>query len=165
LPPGVYKITLLAEFAGYNKMNELAYYKVGETTYNMIFAGSEGNFGYLSPPITKTFIIDYGFGLSMYVGHEDHRYFTENSLNPDGQIHSIVYENLAEPAMYIIGFENLYGTGDRDYQDMVFSIQLQTPQQVIPEVPFGTVMIMATMVLAMIGLAGLKRLLHPRKYM
>jgi hypothetical protein len=158
-PPGLYTITLYAEFAGYHKTNELSYYEVGTHVYNLIFAGSEGGFGYLSPPIAKAVTIDCEFGLSMFVAAENHRYFSENSLNPDSppQNHSKVYENLNDPTMFLIGFENLYGLGDRDYQDMVFSIQMQTPQHVIPEVPFGTIMITACMAIAMAGFVGFKR--------
>ncbi len=51
-----------------------------------------------------------------------HRYFTEYVRNPDGQNHSRIYSNLDEPGMFLIGFENLFGAGDRDYQDLVFSL-------------------------------------------
>ena len=59
--------------------------------------------------------------------------------------------------MYLIGFENLYGAGDRDYQDMVFSIKLITPQQVIPQVPFGTILASALMFAAFLGFVWNKR--------
>ena len=107
-PAGCYDITLYAEFAGFNKENNLSYYEIGTDTYNLIFNGPEGNFGYIIPPITKTIVTDRTFGLSMCTP-EKHRYFTEHSLNTDGEQHSIVYENLDEPMMYLIGFENLYG--------------------------------------------------------
>jgi hypothetical protein len=80
--PGLYTITLYAEFAGYHETNDLSYYAVDTQGYNLIFNGSEGGFGYISP-ITKTFTIDCEFGLSMFVARENHRYFTQNSLNPD----------------------------------------------------------------------------------
>jgi hypothetical protein len=101
----------------------LSYYHVDTTTYNIIFTGTEGNNGYVIPPIMKTFSISYEFGLAFYVADGPHRYFTQDALNPDGQVHSEVYRNLDVPGMYLIGFENLYGAGDRDYQDMVVSIQ------------------------------------------
>lgn len=119
---GTYNITLFAEFAAYNYSNELSYYEVGSSVYELIFSGPEGMFGYVSPPITKTFSIPAQFGLSMYT-IEGHRYFTENLLNPDGQNHSKIYLNLDNPDMCLIGFENRYGAGDRDYQDLVFSIE------------------------------------------
>ena len=155
-PAGVYKVTLYAEFAGYNEKNNLSYYEVGGNVYSLIFDGPEGGFGYLSPPITKTIKVDSRFGLSMCTP-ENHRYFTENSLNPDGQNHSRVYLNKDNPTMYLIGFENLYGAGDRDYQDMVLALQLQIPQNVVPEVPLGTILSMASMIIAMLGFVAFKR--------
>lgn len=138
---GIYDITLYAEFAGYHETNELSYYEVGTSVYNLLFAGSEGGFEYLSPPITRTVTIEQNFGLLMFVARENHRYFTENTLNADGENHSRVYQNLNDPTMFLIGFENLYGASDRDYQDLVFSVKLKTPSQVVPEAPFGTITI------------------------
>ena len=161
-PAGTYEIVLYAEFAGYNEANNLSYYQVGTNEYNLIFDGPEGGFGYLSPPITKTITIVHMFGLSMATP-ENHRYFTQNGLNPDGQAHSIVYKNNDEPYMFLIGFENLYGLGDRDYQDMVFSLRLQTPSQMVPEVPLGTLMSAFTMILAFMGFIGFRRFRLSRK--
>jgi hypothetical protein len=161
-PAGTYLVTLYAEFAAYHDRNNLSYYEVGKTTYYLIFDGSDGNFGYVEPPITRTIIVSNTFGLSMCTP-ENHRYFTQNSLNPDknhgyAQIHSKVYKNKDNPSMYLIGFENLYGAGDRDYQDMVLSLQrLELPQNVIPEVPFGTIVTMASMIVAMFGFVAFKR--------
>lgn len=155
-PPGTYEITLYAEFAAYCDRNELSYYKVGTNTYHVIFTGPEGGLGYIEPPITKRLTINYEFGLSMLTP-ENHRYFTENSKNPDGQIHSVVYKNLDDPYMYLIGFENLYGAGDRDYQDIVFSLKLITPQQVIPQVPLGTILTFTLMFAALLGFIRIKR--------
>ncbi len=121
-PAGTYNITLYAEFAAYHAQNEISYYEVGTTTYNLLISGPEGDFGYINPPLTKIFTVNSQFGLSMYTP-EHHRYFTENHLNPDGETHSKVYRNLDDPEMFLIGFENLYGAGDRDYQDFVFSIR------------------------------------------
>lgn len=122
-PAGFYEAILYAEFAGYSDTNELSYYPVNTSDFTIIFSGPEGGSGYVIPPLNKTFSSTTAFGLSMYVPNEGHRYFTECLRNPDGQNHSKVYVNLDEPDMYLIGFENLYGLGDRDYNDMIFSIQ------------------------------------------
>jgi hypothetical protein len=135
-PQGRYNITMCAEFAGYYATNELSYYQVNTTTYNIIFTGPEGNNGYVIPPIMKTFSISYEFGLSFWVADGPHRYFTQDTLNPDGQVHSEVYQNLNNPSMYLIGFENLYGAVDRDFQDMVISIQPEHYLDVIS--PYST---------------------------
>lgn len=162
-PAGIYELTLYAEFAAYNEKNELSYYEVGTTTYNVIFAGPEGGFGYITPPINTTIVTDHEFGLSMLTP-KGHRYFTENSLNLDGYQHSIVYKNLDDPYMFLIGFENLYGVeSDRDYQDIVFSLKLQTPPQVIPEVPFGTILSGLSMLIAFVSFVGFKRFRHQHK--
>jgi PKD repeat protein len=125
-PPGSYNVTLYAEFASLADTNELSYYKVGTDIYNMLFTGPEGGHDYVSPPISKVFNTTYEFGLSMFC-EGIHRYFTENNLNPDGYIHSKVYRNLDDPRMFLIGFENLYGSAaDRDFQDMVISIRARS---------------------------------------
>jgi len=155
-PAGLYEITLYAEFAAYCDENELSYYEVGSSTYNIIFTGPQGGSGYLDTPLTDTFDAGYEFGLYMLTP-EGHTYYTETSDNPDGEKHAIVYENLDDSFMFLIGFENLYAAGDRDYQDIVFSLKLCTPQQVIPEVPFGTILSFLSMFIAFVGFVGFKR--------
>ena len=122
---GTYNVTLYAEFAGYADNNELSYYEVGTNNFTLIFAGPEGGSGYIDPPVTKSFATNYQFGLSM-LSEEGHRYFTQTSRNSDGYQHAKVYENLDDPGMFLIGFENQWGTGDKDYNDMVFSLKPET---------------------------------------
>lgn len=125
-PAGTYNITLHAEFAGYADENELSHYEVNTSVFAVIFTGPEGGSEYISPPITKTFATDYQFGLSL-LSH-GYRYFTETSRNPDGEQHAKVYRNLDNPNVFLIGFdERTYcdGSGDGDYNDLVFSLQLQ----------------------------------------
>jgi hypothetical protein len=122
-PAGAYEARLLAEYAGYYDTNEFSYYPVGTSNFILLFSGPEGNYGYITPPVIKTFSSATTFGCSMYVAAENHRYFTQTSRNPDGRQHARVYLNLDVPGMYFIGFENVYGSpADRDFQDMVISI-------------------------------------------
>jgi hypothetical protein len=129
-PAGTYNVSLLAEFAGYHAENNLSWYLVGTTNYNTIFLGSDGNSGYVIPPVNRTFTANATFGLSLATP-ENHRYFTENSHNPDylpdHLNHSLVILNLDNPNMFLLGFENLYGAGDKDFQDMVVSLQFIAP--------------------------------------
>ena len=125
---GTYNVTLYAEFAGFCNENELSFYEVNSTVYELIFSGPEGGWGYITPPILKNFTSPGQFGISMYTP-EGHRYRTENFWNPDGQNHSKVYLNLDNSNMYLIGFENLYGLGDRDFDDFVFSLELMQPPE------------------------------------
>jgi len=123
MPAGTYNITLYAEFAGYHESNNLSWYQVGTSEYDLIFSGPEGNQGYIYPPISKIFAVKGEFGLSFH--SPEARYFTETGRNPDGIKHAkILYMNLDNPDMYLIGFENTLGGGDEDYNDMVISLEL-----------------------------------------
>jgi hypothetical protein len=123
--PGTYNITLYAEFADYHASNNLSWYTVGTNNYNLIFSGPEGNFGYVDPPINKSFTTNTTFGLSFF--SPEARYFTETNKNPDGIKHAMVYINLDNPGTCLIGFENTLGGGDGDYNDMVISLTIVNP--------------------------------------
>jgi PKD repeat protein len=137
-PPGIYNVTLYAEFARYHDTNELSYYPVGTSDFQTIFTGPEGatgfDGGYVVPPLSRIFTVDTEFGLSMLTHY--YRYFTEHELNPDStpgspEKHAQVYANLDDQNMFLIGFENSYGGGiDRDYNDMVFSLTLLNPPEI-----------------------------------
>jgi len=134
---GIYEIKLYAEFAGYHAYNNLSWYRIGSTEYNMIFSGTEGNYGYIEPPITKTFTANSEFGLSFC--SPEARYYTETEKNPDGLKHAQVCVNLDNPDMYFIGFENQLGVeADRDYNDMVVSLEIVNKPPNIPSKPSGT---------------------------
>jgi len=134
-PVGTYNITLYAEFADFYNENELSYYEVNTAAYTLIYAGPDGGYGYISPPLARTFTPLSQFGISLFTP-EGHRYFTEQNRNPDGQNHSKVYRNLDDPNMFLVGIENLYAAGDRDYQDMIFSLQPQHYLDVVS--PYST---------------------------
>lgn len=126
-PQGAYNITLYAEFAAlYDTENELSYYPKDTSIFTTIFTGPEGNFGYSSPPLTKACNCENQFGFSLFAYAHGYRYFTETSRNHDGEYHAKVYQNLDEPGMFLVGFDDRSycdGTGDKDYNDMVFSIR------------------------------------------
>ncbi len=140
---GKYNITLFAEFAGYRDSNELSFYKVETNAFNTIFSGPEGVkgpiSGYVIPPVSKIFEVDYQFGLSILT--PEHRYFTEHPRNADyPEKHVKIYTNLDNPEMLLIGFENKFGGFDRDYNDMVFSLVPILPLEIVnitryPDVP------------------------------
>jgi len=141
-PAGTYNITLYAKFATYIGDNELSYYQVNTTNFIVLFAPSEGGYGYLTPPITKTFEADYQFGLSLLTWQQT-RFFSETLLNPDGELHDEVYRNLNDPSMLLIGYdersssnESCAGLGEGDFTAMVFSLQLEQYLQVIS--PYDT---------------------------
>jgi len=124
---GRYEITLYAEYASYCHENTLSWYEVGTSDFNLIFEGPEGavDSGMVDPPLTRSFTICSEFGLSLWSPDQGgHRFFTETHLNPDAPVkHAMVYQNLDDPTMFLIGFENLEGGGDFDYNDMVLSLK------------------------------------------
>jgi hypothetical protein len=137
-PAGRYTITLYAEFASDIGENELSYYQVNTTTFIVIFASSEGAYGYLTPPITKTFEADYQFGLCLRTWQLT-RFFSEAALNPNGELHDEVFRNLNDPSMLLIAYdERSYcnQSGDQDFNDMVFSLRLEHYLQVTS--PYNT---------------------------
>jgi PKD repeat protein len=124
-PSGTYKISLMAEFAGYRNENVLSHYKVNTSDYQSIFTGPEGvigdNSGYVIPNLSKIFTVDSQFGLSLL--SPENRYFTQHKLNSDYPEHHVkVFKNLDNPDLLLIGFENKYGEHDRDYNDMILSM-------------------------------------------
>lgn len=52
-------------------------------------------------------------------------YSTDTSLNPDGINHVVAFAYTIKDSPYLIlGFEDLYGGGDRDYNDILFAIDI-----------------------------------------
>jgi PKD repeat protein len=131
---GAYNVTLMAEFAGCHEINQLSYYPIETSDFQTISTGPEGTTedgdGYIVPPITKTVVIETQFGLSMQ--SPLHRYYTEHYLNPDYPMHHAkVYRNFDAPEMFLIGFENMFGESDRDFNDMVFSLFYICPLEIV----------------------------------
>ena len=144
-PAGAYNATLYAKFGGdntdLNDSNELSFYEVNSSIFNVLFTPSEPTvFGYVTPPLSKTFSASYTFGLSL-LSWRNSRYFTQTSLNPDRYPHAKVYLNLNDPSMMLVGFDErsiCTEAGDYDYNDMVFSLQTQYYLNVVS--PFATPM-------------------------
>jgi hypothetical protein len=130
-PAGKYEITMYAEYAGYRHSNQLRWYKVGTSNFNLIFDGPEGAGnpdpgGLVVPPLTKSFTIVDDFGLSLL--SLDGTWYTETSRNVDLVQHARIYQSNTNPNVYLIGFENLDAqSSDFDYNDMVFSLEFIPP--------------------------------------
>jgi len=142
-PAGKHNITLYTKFGGNNPIqydsNVLSYYDINTTDFNVLFTASEPTiYGYVAPPLNKTFSTGHQFGLSL-LSYADTRYYSETALNPDNETHVKIYLNLDNPSMLLVGFdERSYCTmkGDFDFNDMVFSLQLQYYLNVVS--PYGT---------------------------
>lgn len=126
-PPGVYNVTLYAEWAGYRDSNQLRWYRVGTSVFNVIFYGSDGippnsPMGMVTQPLTKSFTSDSTFGLSLL--SPDGTEYSEQSKNPDGKQHMKIYQSGTDSNLYFAGFENMnYPSSDFDFNDMIFSLK------------------------------------------
>ena len=50
-------------------------------------------------------------------------YSTDSSINPDGIDHVVAYAMPDSPYL-LVGFEDLYGGGDRDFNDLLFAVDI-----------------------------------------
>ncbi|SCY30195.1 DUF4114 domain-containing protein [Desulfoluna spongiiphila] len=50
-------------------------------------------------------------------------YSTDTSINPDGIDHVVAYAMPSSPYL-LVGFEDLYGGGDRDFNDLLFAVDI-----------------------------------------
>lgn len=58
-----------------------------------------------------------------YNNPDGYTYYTDDSLNPDGITH-VVAGILPELGLLTLGFEDLFGGGDLDFDDVVFAIDI-----------------------------------------
>jgi hypothetical protein len=78
-------------------------------------------------------------------------YSGDAARNPDGIFHNLVDENLIPGAIFV-GFEDIYGGGDSDYDDNNFSLSLTTTDvNTVPET--GATLPLLVGVLGMMGAA------------
>ena len=113
-PMGAYEITILCEVAAYKDSNSVGWYEVGNSTLHEVLLGPDG------VGVAKQFTSTGTFGL--YIDSPDGVFFTENSLQPDGFDHCLVYFNPNVSSGYIISLEDLWAGGDQSYNNMVVGL-------------------------------------------
>jgi hypothetical protein len=117
-PTGTYDLHLLAEFTV--NRNTIGYYPVGTDQFQALITGSEGNFGFINPPVTHRFVTQAQFGLAIFTPMEQ-LFFTERARNNDGMQHARIFRDLNAPRSFLIGFEDR-AEGDQDFQDVVLAL-------------------------------------------
>ena len=93
---------------------------------------------------------DFGF----YLDTLDGTWFSQTALNADGIDHMVAF-NAGAVDSWIFAWEDLYGGGDRDYNDFVVLADDILPVQAVPEP-----MPLALMGIGLIGLGFVKRKRH-----
>ncbi|MGC8895631.1 MAG: DUF4114 domain-containing protein [Candidatus Bathyarchaeia archaeon] len=107
---GYYRVSILAEIAAYAPINNLSWYLVGDEKLHLLFLGEN------TVNDTTYFLANGTFGLCL--GSPEGYFYTEAWRNGDGKDHALVFVN-PNASGYIIAWEDLWGLGDADFQDLV----------------------------------------------
>jgi hypothetical protein len=86
----------------------------------------------------------------MYVNNTGHSFYNgEAASNPDNTVHA-TYKTLGKNAMKV-GFEDIYNGGDRDYNDLVFSVNNVTIRPPVPEPDVSALMLVGLLMLGVVA--------------
>lgn len=104
--------------------------------------------------------LDFWLGQNAY-GRENYNvWHGDTSQNSDGLQHLMAYEDEDAPGYLILGWEDLTNGGDKDYNDVIFAVDVGEDNlrelrqsESVPE-PSATIALLGT---AAFGLAGLRR--------
>ena len=135
--------TFINEGAGYR--NTFGFFTLNEereiSSKNTLFknASKSGSGGNLSAGDTVSLgTIEAGTEFGFFLGANayrnrwrTHEYYTYTPLNPDGIRHSILTYDYQEEKL-VIGFEDLYNGGDKDYNDLIVTI-FSNPTKVLQQ--------------------------------
>ena len=124
-PPGSYRVAILDEFAAFATNNTFGWYPVNSKEFHEIFSGED------SVGATTEFSSPERFGL--YLRSPEGDFYTESELNRNGDDHAWIFADPKTQDGCVVAWEDLYGLGDKDYQDMILSIKLLPPPPPPPE--------------------------------
>jgi len=145
---------LVEECAGLAPINSFGYYvyKDGSPVKNELLVGGAGS------GANASFVLDPAQNFGFYLGANEsptrsgyppNFWFSESSLNRGDGDHLVVFQDLSDPNVYILGWEDLpLRSGDKDYQDMVLKVTINT-------IPVPEPSSLSLMLLGMAGLIGL----------
>jgi len=135
--PGIYLFTILDGEHAY--LNPVGWYTAGnDTDTHLIFPWgnvSDGEQAYAEPAEDWGVYILAGSSTECTEQTPENctPYYTETELNGDECDHAWVYENPNPGGGYIVAFEDLENLGDRDYEDRVVLLQLDTDKDGEPD--------------------------------
>lgn len=120
---GTLDVTILSTTAGYNSL--LSLYLLNPLTTSAVFGWNHADLGttYTYNPGLNGYAIGDELVFGIYVQDTGTTFFIGDAArNPDNLIHASVDGN-AGSFDYLVGFEDLFGGGDLDYDDNVFGFK------------------------------------------
>jgi len=121
---GYYKISILAEIAGYTSSNNLSWYPISSGVLHSIFLGVNSTGDRTVFKAKETFGLCLGTPNGLFGNKTNPQlFYTETNHNSDGYDHALVFLNPNPPGGYIIAWEDLWEGGDKDFQDMILAMR------------------------------------------
>lgn len=130
---GTVDVTILSTTAGYDSL--LSLYVLSPTTSKEVFGWNHANLGttYTYDPTTDGYGIGDELVFGIFVSNTSNTFFMGDAgRNPDGLFHATL-DNASSSYDYLVGFEDLLGGGDLDYDDNVFGFKGGVTSPSIPE--------------------------------
>ncbi len=127
--------TIIIEAAQSASYATSGYYRAGKRHRRyQLFGPSDGPGDSVSFDVSKARDTIIGFYMFPNIGQNNDRWYTENQYNNDGYDHAKVFPT-GQPHEYIICWEDVYGGGDQDHQDLVFRVTFYNdpPEVELPE--------------------------------
>jgi hypothetical protein len=136
-PGRTHNVVLIAEYAGMKDGTSGGWYVAGDTSSrHQLFSGPD------SPVINATFMVPEGVTeIGFYIQPEWYPgtyWYSETDYNTDGVDHIKIYYEESTKG-YLIGFEDLCGGGDWDYNDHVILFGPAAPEFMFVSIPLGIV--------------------------
>jgi hypothetical protein len=131
--PGSYQISILAEISGHASLNNLSWYPISSDLLQLVFLGLNSTGDKMVFKATETFGLCLGTTNSSFSNDTNHQlFYTETNLNQDEFDHALVFLNPNPPGGYIIAWEDLWEGGDKDFQDMILTMNAHIDVDIKP---------------------------------
>jgi hypothetical protein len=118
---GSSRVKFKAEISGYNNAMGYAHSDGSNETLLINEGSGPGDwFSLMDAPNNFTFFLHTQ-------NDQDHKWYSDNSLNLDGLDHMLAFQRIDDPTKFILFWDDQHNGGDRDYNDFVARVDFVTP--------------------------------------